>query len=73
MDSFTITGAGSIRPGNSGGPFTDDRFRVAGMAQRGAHMGVGHDECLCFQIIDDLIVQYKTSLVPLTPKRQQHL
>lgn len=64
MNSFTITGAGSIRPGNSGGPFTDDRFRVAGVAQRGAHMGDGHDESLCIEIIDDLIATYKASLVP---------
>lgn len=67
MDSFTISGAGSIRPGNSGGPFTDDRFRVAGMAQRGAYMGDGHDECLCFEIIDDLIAKYRASLVPTAP------
>lgn len=66
MYSFTITGAGSIRPGNSGGPFTDDHFHVAGMAQRGAYMGDGHDECLCIQVIDDLILKYKTSLTPLT-------
>lgn len=64
MNSFTISGAGSIRPGNSGGPFTDDRLRVAGMAQRGAYMGTGHDESLCFQIIDELIATYKASLLP---------
>lgn len=63
MNSFTITGAGSIRPGNSGGPFTDDRFRIAGMAQCGVHMGVGHDESLCIVIIDELIATYKASLV----------
>lgn len=67
MNSFTITGAGSIRPGNSGGPFTDDRLRIAGMAQRGAHMGSGHDECLCLEIINDLIAKYKASLAPLPP------
>lgn len=67
MNSFTITGAGTIRPGNSGGPFTDDHFRVAGMAQRGAYMGVGHDECLCFQIVDDLISKYKASLIKPVP------
>ena len=67
MISFTITGAGSIRPGNSGGPFTDNRLRVAGMAQRGAHMGSGHDECLCVDIIGDLIVKYKTTLAPKSP------
>ncbi|ESH86924.1 hypothetical protein B551_0224925 [Cupriavidus sp. HPC(L)] len=62
MISFTITGAGSIRPGNSGGPFTDNRLRVAGMAQRGAHMGSGHDECLCLDIINNLIAKYKAAL-----------
>lgn len=68
MNSFTITGAGSIRPGNSGGPFTDDRFRVAGMAQRGAYMGSGHDENLCLEIINALIDQYKaTTVAPPAP------
>lgn len=67
MLSFTITGAGSIRPGNSGGPFTDDRFRVAGMAQRGAHMGTGHDECLCLEIINNLVATYKATLAPPVP------
>jgi S1-C subfamily serine protease len=67
MNSFTITGAGSIRPGNSGGPFTDDRFRVAGMAQRGAYMGSGHDENLCLEIINALIDQYKATLAPTVP------
>lgn len=67
MISFTITGAGSIRPGNSGGPFTDDRFRVAGMAQRGAYMGSGHDECLCVEIINDLIAKYKATLASPAP------
>ncbi|WP_256982271.1 trypsin-like peptidase domain-containing protein [Caballeronia sordidicola] len=67
MNSFTISGAGSIRPGNSGGPFTDDRFRVAGMAQRGAYMGTGHDECLCLEILDGLIAKYKATLVPPVP------
>jgi len=59
MRSFTITGAGTIRPGNSGGPFTDMRFRVAGMAQRGAYLGNGHDECLCFEVMDDLIAKWR--------------
>lgn len=70
MISFTISGAGSIRPGNSGGPFTDDRFRVAGMAQRGAYMGDGHDECLCFEIMDTFVATWKAeskaSLAPMT-------
>jgi len=63
MRSFTITGAGSIRPGNSGGPFTDLRFRVAGMAQRGAYMGTGHDDCLCFEIMDELIERWRAQVV----------
>ncbi|MBI0326969.1 reverse transcriptase domain-containing protein [Burkholderia plantarii] len=67
MNSFTIANAGSIRPGNSGGPFTDDRFRVAGVAQRGAYMGTGHDECLCFEIADALIAAWKATLVPPAP------
>jgi len=61
MISFTISGAGSIRPGNSGGLFVDDRFRVAGVAQRGAHMGTGHDECLCFTLLDQCIANWKMS------------
>lgn len=59
MISFTITGAGSIRPGNSGGPFVDDRFRVAGVAQRGAFMGNGHDECLCSTVLNQLVDNWK--------------
>jgi len=60
MLSFTITGAGSIRPGNSGGPFVDANFRVAGVAQRGAYMGTGHDECLCFEIIDAHVAKWES-------------
>lgn len=60
MLSFTITGAGSIRPGNSGGPFVDSNFRVAGVAQRGAYMGTGHDECLCFAILDTCVTDWKS-------------
>lgn len=69
MLSFTITGAGSIRPGNSGGLFVDDHFRVAGIAQRGAHMGTGHDECLCFTLLDHWIAEWKASqqLPPANP------
>jgi len=76
MNSFTITGAGSIRPGNSGGLFTDDRLRVAGMAQRGAYMGSGHDECLCKGVIDELIAIYKLTLTsalqpPISPSGEE--
>lgn len=68
MLSFSISGAGSIRPGNSGGPFVDKNFHVAGMAQRGAYMGKGHDECLCFQIIDMLIEKWKSVPKPLATR-----
>lgn len=62
MNSFTIENAASIRPGNSGGPFTNDSFRVAGVAQRGAYMGVGDDECLCFTIVDSIVSRWKETL-----------
>jgi len=71
MISFTITGAGSIRPGNSGGPFVDDRFRVAGVAQRGAYMGDGHDECLCFEILNQIIDKWKASQAKSTLPENQ--
>jgi S1-C subfamily serine protease len=62
MDSFTVANAGSIRPGNSGGPFTDESFHVAGVAQRGAFHGTGDDECLCYTIVDKIIERWQTSL-----------
>lgn len=62
MASFTVENAGSIRPGNSGGPFTDNSFEVAGLAQRGAFLGSGDDECLCFTVIDQVIDRWKLSL-----------
>jgi S1-C subfamily serine protease len=60
MSSFTVANTGSIRPGNSGGPFVDVRYRVAGMAQRGAYLGVSHDECLCFEVLDRLIEDWRS-------------
>lgn len=62
MDSFTVANAGSIRPGNSGGPFTDGSFCVAGVAQRGSFHGSGDDECLCYTIVDDIIARWQASL-----------
>jgi RNA-directed DNA polymerase len=35
-----------IRQGNSGGPFVDSLYRVAGVAQQGATQQSGNDECL---------------------------
>ena len=52
---FSITGAGSIRPGNSGGPFVNSSFKVAGVATQGAYLGNGHDICLASSVLDDLI------------------
>ncbi len=66
MRSFTITGV--IRPGYSGGPFVDKDYRLAGMAQRGTYTGQGHDECLCFEIIDAHIRRWEATLsVQVTP------
>lgn len=42
----------SIRQGNSGGPFVDSSFRVAGVAQQGATQQSGNDECLCVVELD---------------------
>ena len=42
----------NIRQGNSGGPFLDPRFRVAGVAQRGASQTSGNDECLTVEELD---------------------
>lgn len=40
-----------IRQGNSGGPFVDELFRVAGVAQMGATQTHGNNECLA---VDEL-------------------
>lgn len=42
----------NIRQGNSGGPFVDELFRVAGVAQQGAKQDEGNDECLCVAELD---------------------
>jgi len=41
-----------IRQGNSGGPFVDELFRVAGVAQMGATQTQGNNECL---EVDELV------------------
>lgn len=42
----------NIRKGNSGGPYVDELFRVAGIAQQGAQQDDGNDECLCVHELD---------------------
>jgi len=42
----------SIRQGNSGGPFVNTQFRLAGVAQQGATQQSGNDECLCVAEVD---------------------
>ena len=52
LDRFDITGSGSIRKGSSGGPFVDESYRVAGVAQEGAKHEAGNDQCLCVTELD---------------------
>lgn len=61
LDRFDITGAGSIRQGNSGGPFVDEHYRVAGVAQQGAKHDIGNDECLCVTILDKWLSEWKVT------------
>lgn len=49
----------TIRQGNSGGPFVDDLFRVAGVAQEGATQVSGNDECLSVDELDEWIAAWK--------------
>ncbi len=51
-----------IRKGNSGGPYVDDLFRVAGIAQKGATQEEGNNECLCVSELDKWINEYEASL-----------
>lgn len=45
--------ATNIRKGNSGGPFVDALFRLAGIAQAGSTQTEGNDECLCVEELDN--------------------
>lgn len=58
LDRFDITGAGSIRQGNSGGPLVDEDYRVAGVAQQGAKQDSGNDECLCVTGLNEWLEEY---------------
>lgn len=61
---FDITGAGSIRQGNSGGPFVNSHFQVAGVAQQGAKHDIGNDECLCVTILNKWLSAWKMVSAP---------
>jgi RNA-directed DNA polymerase len=63
LDRFDITGAGSIRQGNSGGPFLDESYQVAGVAQKGAKQDGGDDQCLCVTALDKLLHKWKSTPV----------
>lgn len=65
LDRFEITGAGCIRQGNSGGPFVDEHYRVAGVAQQGAKQDYGNDECLCSTILDKWLSAWKAASAPV--------
>lgn len=53
-----------IRTGNSGGPFVDDLYRVAGVAQQGAQQDSGNNECLCVIELDSWIAKCEASEAP---------
>lgn len=59
LNRFDITGAGSIRKGNSGGPFVDESYRVAGVAQEGAKHEEGSDQCLCLIELDKWLSEFE--------------
>lgn len=64
LERIEITG--SIRQGNSGGPFVDEHYRVAGVAQQGARQDYGNDECLCVTILDKWLSEWKAASSPAT-------
>jgi len=50
-----------IRAGNSGGPFVDELYRVAGVAQQGAQQDRGNNECLCVMELNQWIAECDAS------------
>lgn len=66
LNRFPITAlerieiSGSIRQGNSGGPFVDELYRVAGVAQQGAKQDGGNDQCLCVTELDKWLADWKS-------------
>jgi len=58
-----------IRKGISGGPFVDELYRVAGVAQQGARQDGGNNECLCVMELDRWISECQASeaTLPATP------
>lgn len=63
LDRLDIAGAGSIRQGNSGGPFVNESFQVVGVAQKGAKQDSGNDQCLCVTALDKLLNKWKSTPV----------
>lgn len=57
---------GNIRQGNSGGPFVDDLYRVAGVAQQGAKQDLGNDQCLCVTELDKWLADWKAAVTAPT-------
>ncbi|MDD2776251.1 MAG: reverse transcriptase domain-containing protein [Gallionella sp.] len=55
LERFELKGGGVIRQGNSGGPFVNQKFQVAGVAQKGATQEGSNDECLCVSVLDTWI------------------
>lgn len=53
-----------IRKGNSGGPFVDELYRVAGVAQQGAQQDDGNNECLCVMELDRWIAECDALEIP---------
>lgn len=50
-----------IRAGNSGGPFVDELYRVAGVSQQGALQNSGNNECLCILELERWIADCEAS------------
>jgi RNA-directed DNA polymerase len=54
-----------IRQGNSGGPFVDSLYRVAGVAQQGATQQSGNDECLCVAELENWLSALHPPMSPV--------
>lgn len=57
----------NIRQGNSGGPYVDELYRVAGVAQQGARQDGGNDECLCVFELDSWLASLSAVQAQIIP------